>query len=179
MEEDPKEKRSSLGNWLSAIFFLLVFVAQPLLNLIRRATSGMSLPSGISLPMLLGGVALVAFVIGTVVVLGGRARRSGDTRLPTSLPQQPSSSSRYDDYDYDFEPIYPNTMPNTMGEIPTLYPTRSLPSEAAIPDYTPQLPKPPSFEPLINGRVLMALLGLFVLFGAAYFAAQFIFSILS
>ncbi len=121
----------------------------------------------------------VHFDIPPSELLGWRARRSGDTRLPTSLPQQPSSSSRYDDYDYDFEPIYPNTMPNTMGEIPTLYPTRSLPSEAAIPDYTPQLPKPPSFEPLINGRVLMALLGLFVLFGAAYFAAQFIFSILS
>lgn len=177
MEEDPKEKRSSLGNWLSAIFFLIVFLGQPLLTFIRSVTRGMSLPSGISLPMLLGGVVLVAVVVGTVIVLGGRARRSGDTRLPTSLPQQPTSPSRYDEYDYDFEPIYPNTMPNTMGEIPTFYPSRTLPSDTPIPDYTPQLPKPPSFEPIINARVLMAMLGLFVLFGAAYFVAQTLFSV--
>lgn len=176
MEEDPKEKRSSLGSWLSALFFIFIFAGQPLIGFIRRATSGMSLPSGISVPMLLGGVVLVAVIVGTVVVLGGRSRNSSDTRLPTSLPQQPSRSRRQEEY--EFEPIFPNSMPNYTGDMSVPYSGGSLRSDTPIPDYTPHLPQPPSFEPIINGRVLMATIGLFVLFGAVYFVAQVLFTAL-
>jgi hypothetical protein len=176
MEEDPQEKRSSIGNWLSALFFIFIFAGQPLIGFIRRATSGMSLPSGISVPMLLGGVVLVALIVGTVVMLGGRSRNSSDSRLPTSLPQQTSRSRRQEEY--EFEPIFPNSMPTYMGDMTAPFPSGNLRSDTPIPDYTPHLPQPPSFEPIINGRVLMATIGIFVLFGAVYFVAQALFSAL-
>lgn len=171
MQEKPKEKQGGF-NWLGIVVFLVVVVGPTLWRIANQflAQAGVTLPASIPVPALIIGAIVVA-VVGSVAFQGmRRAGSRSETRLPTSLS----------------EPMRPTTMPNATttqrpnapmppfaGEFGPFFPPVSTSVDSIAPrlERTPQLPRPPRFEPIISGKAVLAAAGVFSLFGLVYVLA--------
>lgn len=151
MNNERRRRPNNWGSVISFLIFLLFIAGRPLLNLINQLP-GVNLGSVTSLlPLLIGGLVLISIIVSVVRAVGGSARRSGDTRLPTS--PAPASSGRAS------APMPPFGGPSA--------PSRSVEPPIQSGSY---MPPAPQFEPLINPVVLIVgIVGVVLLGGLALF----------
>jgi hypothetical protein len=152
MQENNKKRGTSWSSAIGWLIFILVVAGGPLLNLLRSALGGtVNLPANL-LPMLIGGLVVLSILVSVVRSLAGSRRNQGDTRLPTgSAPMPPFAG-----------PAAPRMPPRTiMPQSPTGRDQR--------------LPNAPSFEPVINPKIVaLGIVGVLLLAGAALLLSGFV-----
>lgn len=140
-EPEAPPRRSGI-NWLGIVAFIVIAFGRRILSFVQWLFAGGSslLPGNFDLTLVLGGGAVVALLVATLVTV--RASRRGDTRGPT-LPSTPTPRANA-----PMPPFGGPALPTT----PT-YRTRPV---AVPPSLAGSQPTAPRFEPIINPRVALA-----------------------
>lgn len=128
-EPQPPRRRSS-GPGLGWIFPLLVF-GPVLYNTIRRATAGILTDQQL---LIVGGGLVGLVVLGIIAQRVNRIRAGSSSSLPTSYTPPPSVGGS-------------SSLPSAYAS--QMSPTRTQPGQSYV-------PRPPKFEPIITGKVLLA-----------------------
>jgi hypothetical protein len=161
MRQSGRSGNSWFG-WL--VFIFLVFGSRFLPPLAAWLSQVTGLP--VTVPMLIGAVvvlAVVASVGSSLVQQVGKARSSGDTRLPTPGPAAPPAPR---------PATPPPVQPRAGGQprAPSLPPSATM-SAPRLPSGEQRLPSPPRFEPIIDPRIFaFGVVGLVVLGGLFFLA---------
>ena len=142
-QQEPEAPRRRSGiNWLGIIAFIVIAFGRRILSFVQWLFAGGSslLPGSFDLALVLGGGAVVALVVATLVTV--RASRRNDTRGPTP-PSTP-------------EPRPNAPMPPFGGPSLPTTPTYRTRTVAALPSPADAQPTAPRFEPIINPKVALA-----------------------
>jgi hypothetical protein len=148
-----KKKRgfnwSSLLGWL---IFILIFAGAPLLRVLRQLFGGsLALPANLGnlIPLAVGALVVLSIAVSVVRALGGASRGGAAPNLPTGGPPK-------------LPPAAP--MPPFGGAGAPRMPPLTSSAPTQLGGSQQKLPTPPSFEPVVNGRVVVfGILGLALL----------------
>ncbi len=164
-ERPPKKKNDF--NWVGILIFLLLILGPQIGRVVSHLVSSISggtvaIGTSSVLPLLIGGLVAITML----VVVGQAVRnvsRRGESRLPTSM--SPPSTMRNN------LPRPSSTPYGQSSQPPTARRQRAL-DQRGFETRQQHLPKPPKFEPIISGKVLiigvLGLLLLAVIFGVAF-----------
>ncbi|MBK9712750.1 MAG: hypothetical protein IPO81_15770 [Kouleothrix sp.] len=172
--QDNKKRKLNLGTVIGWLIFILVIAGGPIFSMLRSALGGtVTLPGNLMSTVIIGLVVLSMLVsIGRAVGRASRGRQ--DSRLPTGSPDQPASSPMPPFSGPTSSPMPPFGGP-AARQAPTSSPAPTMQPPSATPISPPvagqeRLPRPPSFEPILNPRiVVIGIVGL-VLIGAVMLA---------
>ncbi|MEM8534892.1 MAG: hypothetical protein AAGF95_28890 [Chloroflexota bacterium] len=174
MNDDNKRRQ---GNWTSMIGWLVFLVAlagPAVINGINQLIGGSFTLSGNLLPIIIVGLLALSIVVTVVRTIGGAARSSGETRLPTSSnpTTRPPTTSQPPFGNTTSQPPFGNTTsrPPTAPQPPFGNTTSTMRSINTTTRYgKSQMPSPPRFEPIINPTILaFGVVGVLVLLGVAF-----------
>lgn len=151
MQQPPeRNRRKNSGSWIGILIFLFLVlgpqIARVISQLVSQITGGTVTIGTNIIPLLIGGVIIVATLIAVGRALRGITEQS-ETRLPTSTTPPPTSVQR----------DQPTLPPPPYGSRPSPPPAaRNFPKDVDRSDINPQqLPGTPRFEPIVDGKVLL------------------------
>lgn len=180
MNDDHKRRQANWGSMIGWLVFLIALGGPAVINGINQLIGGSFTLSGNLLPFLIFGLLALSLVITVVRAIGGAARSSGETRLPTSsnpttrapTTPQPPFGDTTSQAPTTPQPPFNNTTSRTptASKPPfgnTTSTMRSL--NTATRRGSSQMPSPPRFDPIINPTILaFGVVGVLVLLGVAF-----------
>ncbi|NOK60198.1 MAG: hypothetical protein GFH27_549281n409 [Chloroflexi bacterium AL-W] len=176
MNDDRKRRQTNWGSMIGWLIFLIAIAGTPILNGINQIIGGSFRLPGNLLPFILFGLLALSIVIPIVRSIGGAARSSGDTRLPTSSnPSSRTPSTAQSPFDRTSSRT-PATFDSTTSRPPTT-PKPPFGNSTATARSTntmtrrsnSQMPSTPRFEPIINPTILaIGIVGVLVFIGLAF-----------
>lgn len=160
--QEKKKRGSNAGSLIGTAFFILIFLARPIISFVRNTLGGsLSLPANLTdlIPIAVGAVVVVTIAVSAVRALG-RSRQS-DERLPTGSAPPRMPGAPLPPFGGPQMPGLPTTITPRMPSAPSSTPTPARRGQ-------PSVPSTPRFEPIFNPRVLLfGIIGLVVLGGLA------------
>ena len=173
MNDDRNRRQANWGSMIGWLIFLMAIAGPAIVNGINQFIGGSFTLSSNLLPLIIFGLLALSIVVPIVRSIGGAARSSGETRLPTSsnptartptttrtptAPQPPFG---------DTTTRTPTAPQPPFGNTNTTSTTRSI--NTSTRRGNSQVPSPPRFEPIINPTILaFGVVGVLVLLGTAF-----------